>query len=62
MYANHSIALQVAKARQRDMMAAAEHERRARSARPAAVPVPATGHRSRRSWRLVPQLRTQAQS
>lgn len=61
MYANHNISFQVAKAKQRDMLAAADLERLARQARPARATKPTGSRKIRRTW-LVRQLRPQAQS
>jgi hypothetical protein len=61
MYTHHSITLQVAEDRRRDMLAAAERARLARQARTVAR---ARQPRSSRRgvWQLVWQLRPQAQS
>jgi hypothetical protein len=61
MYTNHTIAVLVAQDKQRDMLAAAEYERRIRQARQPGRPSrPAS--RGRRGWQLPWQLRPQAQS
>jgi hypothetical protein len=62
MYTHHSVSSEVARDRQRDMMAAARRELRARQASPAPAAQGPAQDRSRRAWRLVPRLRPQAQS
>jgi hypothetical protein len=59
---HHTIAYQVTREKQRDMIAEANRERRAREARSAAGPQTARRFHSRRSWQLARSLRTQAQS
>ena len=57
-----TISVQVAQARQRDLIAAAALERRARQARQlVSASQPPASSRSRRAWRLARQLRPQAQ-
>jgi hypothetical protein len=59
---HHTIAYQVSQAKQRDMMAEANRERRAREARATpASDAPRRRYR-RRTWQLARSLRTQAQS
>jgi len=59
---HHTIAYQVSQQKQRDMIAEANRERRAREAR-LATESEAPRHRSgRRAWQLARALRTQAQS
>lgn len=58
---HHTIAYQVNQQKHRDMMAAANRERRAREARGASAPE-APNRRYRRTWQLARSLRTQAQS
>lgn len=61
MYTHHSITLQVAEDRRRDMLAAAERARLARQARTVArTRQPRSS--SRGGWQLVWQPRPQAQS
>jgi hypothetical protein len=56
---HHTIAYQLSQAKQRDMMAEANCERRAREARTASAP---QAPNRRRTWQLARSLRTQAQS
>jgi hypothetical protein len=57
-----SISVQVAEARQRDLMAAAARERRARQAlQLASASQPPASRRSRRPWHLARLLRPQVQ-
>ena len=63
MYTHYSMSVQAAKDRQRQLMAEAERERRARQLRhPAPAFQPPATHRSRRAWKLAQLLRAQAQS
>jgi hypothetical protein len=58
---HHTITYQVTQEKQRDMMAEADRERRARHAR--SVPAPEAPRRyGRRPWQLARSLRAQAQS
>jgi hypothetical protein len=59
---HHSIAYQVSQEKQRDMIADADRERRARQARQAPGPEAPRHRYSRRTWQLARSLRTQAQS
>jgi hypothetical protein len=59
---HHSIAYQVTQEKQRDMIADADRERRARQARSAPAPETPRHRYGRRSWQLARSLRTQAQS
>jgi hypothetical protein len=59
---HHSISYQLSQEKQRDMMAEATRERRARSARSAPSPDAPRRRYGRRSWQLARLLRTQAQS
>ena len=61
MYTHHSITVQIAQDRRRDMLAAAERARLARQARSlkSTSQPPAT---SRRAWRLIRELRPQTES
>jgi hypothetical protein len=58
---HHTITYQVIQEKQRDMIAEANRERRARQARSAPAPE-APRRYSRRAWQLARSLRTQAQS
>jgi hypothetical protein len=59
---HHTITYQISEQKQRDMITAANRERRARQARLAPESA-APRHRSaRRAWQLARSLRTQAQS
>jgi hypothetical protein len=59
---HHTIAYQLSQAKQRDMMAEANCERRAREARTASAPQAPNRRYRRRTWQLARSLRTQAQS
>jgi hypothetical protein len=57
-----TITYQVTQQKQRDMMAEANRQRRARQARSAPAPDAPRRRYSRRTWQLARSLRTQAQS
>ena len=59
---HHTIAYELSQQKQRDMIAAANRERRAREARSAQAPDAPRHRYSRRTWQLARSLRTQAQS
>jgi hypothetical protein len=59
---HHTIAYQASQQRQRDMIAEASRERRAREARLAAESEAPLRRSSRRVWQLARSLRPQAQS
>jgi hypothetical protein len=58
---HHTITYQVSQEKQRDMMAEADRERRARQAGSVPAPEAPRSYR-RRTWALARSLRTQAQS
>ncbi|MGB6457552.1 MAG: hypothetical protein WBH47_24020 [Streptosporangiaceae bacterium] len=62
MYTNHTIAVLVAQDKQRDMLAAAERERRVRQVRQPRRPSQLASRRGRRGWQLPWPLRPQAVS
>jgi hypothetical protein len=59
---HYTIAHQVSQDKQRDMLAAANRQRRAREAGSAPAPDAPSRRTSRRTWQLARALRTQAQS
>jgi hypothetical protein len=59
---HHTIAYQVSQQKQRDMIAAADRERRARAARPTPASEASRRRNSRHTWQLARSLRSQAQS
>lgn len=59
---HHTIAYQVSQEKQRDMIAEASRERRARAARQAPAAEAPRRRYSPRTWQLARSLRTQAES